>query len=893
MASYFFLAMACVSTIKPLQASLYLSKVKFDWKLPLIYAGLALLAVPIAALHRRLTSRYAHLSIASGTVGFFTLSLAIFAFALSQPRGFWTCSLFVVWSGIFSLLLPTLGWVMAYDLFTVREAKRLFALLGTGGILGGICGSYCTALVGRHLLWLLIQVMLMLVLLQGLMLLIYRANRSRNGRGRHTSVADPASETGQPRKIRELLASHHARCLAGVVLAVALATTVIDLNYQWYASHVYQGTLQDLTRLFGFVSGTMGLLAAVLQIFASRRILQRFGLPVALLVPPLSLGAGSLLVAFRPQQLWPVVGVRMLDGTLRPSFHLTGMEMSYVILADRRTALPIKSFVDLAVSRCGDALGAFLFLMLSGVLAYQARLVAGIQVLLVALWGYLALQLGKDYVRHLRSAVRNGAAIPQAAEPEEGREEEILLETLQSSDPVRIRLALLQMKQLDPRRGDAAPEFPFQGENLLQTHLFGIGSGEIRWREAATALLEHPDPGIGAAAFHLLVRRDPALHLKSLRQHLASEWLPPLCYLHYLDQYVERTANFLNPAYVLRWCQNLPSEQRCLMARLIGKSGSRAYLPVLRQWALEGPSLSARAAIEALGHFAEPRFLSFLSACLCARWSSLSARKALVLYGEAAVDFLVGLLQDPNTDPRIKREIPLVLGSIRCSASRAALVNALYQPDALASYRALKALNRARDVQDLSFTAGTFLPVIDVLARQYYGLASLESIKEENEGSGWKLLRRTLSERKTQILEKVFLTLDLFLPRGDAYYSYQILTRDRDELRDHAIELIDAQLNPHLKQTMLPLLTEQNVEELARTGRRLYQIPDAPAAILSEAILEADPWLRCCLMAAVRESAIHAGKGRGELMESVRRCCDDINPLVRETAIWTLEGIQS
>jgi len=278
---------------------------------------------------------------------------------------------------------------------------------------------------------------------------------------------------------------------------------------------------------------------------------------------------------------------------------------------------------------------------------------------------------------------------------------------------------------------------------------------------------------------------------------------------------------------------------------------------------------------------------------LRARWSSLSARKALVLYGEAAVDFLVGLLQDPNTDPRIKREIPLVLGSIRCSASRAALVNALYQPDTLASYRALKALNRARDVQDLSFTAGTFLPVIDVLARQYYGLASLESIKEENEGSGWKLLRRTLSERKTQILEKVFLTLDLFLPRGDAYYSYQILTGDRDELRDHAIELIDAQLNPHLKQTMLPLLTEQNVEELARTGRRLYQIPDAPAAILSEAILEADPWLRCCLMAAVRESAIHAGKGRGELMESVRRCCDDINPLVRETAIWTLEGIQS
>ena len=61
----------------------------------------------------------------------------------------------------------------------------------------------------------------------------------------------------------------------------------------------------------------------------------------------------------------------------------------------------------------------------------------------------------------------------------------------------------------------------------------------------------------------------------------------------------------------------------------------------------------------------------------------------------------------------------MVLGSIRCSSSRAALVNALYQPDTIASYRALKALNRVCDVQDLSFSAGTFLPVIDVLARQY------------------------------------------------------------------------------------------------------------------------------------------------------------------------------
>jgi hypothetical protein len=265
----------------------------------------------------------------------------------------------------------------------------------------------------------------------------------------------------------------------------------------------------------------------------------------------------------------------------------------------------------------------------------------------------------------------------------------------------------------------------------------------------------------------------------------------------------------------------------------------------------------------------------------------------LVSYGEAAVEPLSHLLQDPAADQRIKREIPLVLGSIRCSSSRAALVSALYQTDPLVSYRALKALNLIRDLQDLSFVAGTFLPVVDVWARQYYAFVNLESVQEEDGGSGWGLLRRALSERKHRTLEKVFLTLDLFLPRGDAYYSYQILTRERGELRDHAIELIDAQLNPHLKRIVLPLLTEKSVAELARTGRRLYRLPDKPAAIITNALLETDPWLRCCLLAAVRESAVWRGGAGRELSEAVRRCREDINPLVRETAVWVLEDLQA
>ncbi len=146
MALYFFLAMTCGSIVKSLQIALYLSKVGFDWRLPSLYADVALICVLIVLLYRYLVRRYSHLDLAIGTLGFFLFSIALFWFLVAREQ-FWIYLAFYIWGGIFCLLLPTLGWFIAFNLYTTREAKRLFALFGTGGILGGAFGGYYTALV--------------------------------------------------------------------------------------------------------------------------------------------------------------------------------------------------------------------------------------------------------------------------------------------------------------------------------------------------------------------------------------------------------------------------------------------------------------------------------------------------------------------------------------------------------------------------------------------------------------------------------------------------------------------------------------------------------------------------------------------------------------------------
>ncbi|NIV37286.1 MAG: hypothetical protein GWN58_50045, partial [Anaerolineae bacterium] len=78
--------------------------------------------------------------------------------------------------GVFSLLVPTQGWLLSYELYTTRKAKRLFAILGAGGILGGAFGGFYAAYLSYQIetLWILVHVIVGLALMQLVLLAVHR-----------------------------------------------------------------------------------------------------------------------------------------------------------------------------------------------------------------------------------------------------------------------------------------------------------------------------------------------------------------------------------------------------------------------------------------------------------------------------------------------------------------------------------------------------------------------------------------------------------------------------------------------------------------------------------------------------------------------------------------------
>jgi hypothetical protein len=399
--------------------------------------------------------------------------------------------------------------------------------------------------------------------------------------------------------------------------------------------------------------------------------------------------------------------------------------------------------------------------------------------------------------------------------------------------------------------------------------------------------VEHEDDRVAAAALRLVLNYDLDGSRRKLIDKLNSEGVPERRILIFLQDYNDDPGDLLSPSTVLQWGSRATVDQAISLAKLMGNTRNPVYLPILRSW-LGGPNRRLkRAALRAIGQYADPADIDLLISYLPRIWSRRAARRALMSFGNEVVSRLLGLLRDPQVDLEIKRQIPFILAQINTSSARGVLVAALYSYDAVVAFRALKGLNKIRDESSLSYSQDSFIPLLQIWAKEYYGLVNIEVLLRTQQSPASRLLRKVLKERINSNIEKIFRGLDLFLPHGDAYFSYLGFTSSRQDLKDNAIELIDSRIKGELRQTLLPIFSEYSTIDVVRKGREIFKLPSNPEAALLEVFFQGDPWLKCCVITAIKEEKVEELKGQ------IVQACDDINPIVRQTAQWALASWES
>ncbi len=490
MSVYLLLVVACYTTTKAVRDSLFVTKIGPS-QLPYMYLLIAGVMGLISLFYSRAVHRIGLYRLMRLTSFVAISNLVLFWLVFRRSSTFWFYVLYV-WVSLFGAIAVSQIWLLATHVFDAREARRVFAWIGAGGILGGILGGALTnQLAGRlGTESLLIACALMMALT---LALLERAIRFTDPESVEDTKSRETEEPGvtQSALLKVVRESPHLTMMVCMLGAAVIAEAFIDYEYKSVARE-FLTSKDRLTTFFGTITFWIGIVSLLFQMLITNRILKRFGVGwVILMLPSALLGAFGLM-AVRPV-LWSAALLQLVDGTFSYTTHRAGMELLYLPVPPQ-TRNTVKAFIDAFVDRFGRAIGGVLLVVLTALLSLSIPALSIIACVVVAAWIAVSVAVKREYVQSFRQALQKESIEPEALE-------------LRTLDRSSMRTLLGALSSGDER------------EVLYAVDLLS-NTPPKAWRRQIDALIRHPSSAVRTRAIAVLARwNDPSITRPELIHH--------------------------------------------------------------------------------------------------------------------------------------------------------------------------------------------------------------------------------------------------------------------------------------------------------------------------------------------------------------------------------------
>jgi AAA family ATP:ADP antiporter len=297
---------------------------------------------------------------------FFSANILLFALALylaTPERTIWVGRIFFIWTSIFNLFVVSIFWQMIVDVFTSDQGKRLFGFIAAGATLGAISGSIFTVSTVEHMApgYLMVGAALMLEV-------AVFCVRRLSGLSAALSERPKAEQSEAPiggslmSGFRDALSSTYLLNVSLFLLLYAVTSTFLYFQQAAVVSHSFESRAAQ-TAFFASVDLGVNILTLAVQLFLTGRILKRFGVGTTLSLLPVLSVIGFGAVALMPT-LASVVGFQLTRRAGNFAIARPTREVLFTVLP-REDRYKAKSFIDTAVYRLGDQLGAWSFALLT------------------------------------------------------------------------------------------------------------------------------------------------------------------------------------------------------------------------------------------------------------------------------------------------------------------------------------------------------------------------------------------------------------------------------------------------------------------------------------------------------------------------------------------------
>lgn len=879
-----FLLMVVVYFLKPVRDSLFLVGLGAG-KLPYVFVLIALVAIPVTSVITRSIRKYKSFRVFLWTNLLIIIQLLIIRQLFTLDRN-WVYVLFYLWVGIFTILIVSQFWVFANEAYNTTQAKRVFPLINLGAILGAIAGSNATSAIisftvieTEDLLYLSIAALIIISLIIQFIGKAYKP--------KHSGIYNTEKKEPTRRGLKSILSSKYQLIIAGIIGSAMFVSTLADYQLKAVAISSFPGKA-GLTSFMGLFYGYISLLALIIQIVLSGRILRKLGLGGALIIRPAGLLIGAVLMAFEPILAFAVF-MGGIDNASQYSIDKTGREFLFLPFP-QKVKERVKFFMDVVVDRLFKGFAGLLLLLLVVVLDFNVRQIAGVTIVFSFVWLLLSRLAQNQYIGQFRNALNSqyiDIETNSTFNLNEPHTVRIISNQLNSKENSKVLRALHLLE------GNSAIPYTKDLQNLLHHEQYEIRLLALR------KLSTIPGENFSNDILPLLNENDTEIRLESINYICRSAVSnPDQVLLNYLNsnsmldkssalgcitRYGDETKrSWIKHEMLEEIISNKSKDNnlaRAQTAQVLGYlKGQKAlkYLPDL----LNDPSPAVqKEAIKSMGTVQHPSFMPLLVEFLFNKRYIPETRRALADFGESQVKNLATYLQTKTVNDGAFETIVKTLSMMPFKTTVAQLIDELEEEKIfLRRYMLIKALSKLRNHhRHLKFPKNRILKILDKELSQSYLL--LQAGKYLPDEKRFKLLNKLLRERRDQINEHLFRLLGLIFDPNDLYGAYQGYRSMNDESRAAALELLENILKGQRRRLILNLLDPFSDEKNISVGRQNYGFSiGSYSEAMSVFINTEDTWLKAAALLGITPQCPIF------LQDKLNEAAYDNQPLIWQTA---------
>ena len=368
------------------------TEVSFLWNLNFF------VSVAVVALYGFAVSRVRFRILVPGMYAFFAATFIAFYLGADQfSDRTMLDKTFYVWVSIFSLFHISVFWSFMSDLFNKEQSGRLFAFIAAGASAGALVGPLIPALlagaVGVDTLLLIASVALIVTIPLVLYLERLKSTELHNEAVRADLSA--ARIGGHPFAGFKMFFSNPYLLAIGAF--ILLYTSIGSFAYFEQKNLLADFDREARTQILGGVDFVVNCLTFAIGMFATGRIVTRFGMPLTLALVPVFVAVGLLILAVAPLL---TVLLAFQVGRRAGNYAITrpAREMLFTAM-DRETRFKAKPVIDIAVYRGGDAVSSIAFASLTDGFGLGLGAVAAVGAGIASVWALVGRYLGQFFER--------------------------------------------------------------------------------------------------------------------------------------------------------------------------------------------------------------------------------------------------------------------------------------------------------------------------------------------------------------------------------------------------------------------------------------------------------------------------------------------------------------